>query len=321
MKTPAYGWLEPSVYSRRLGVSKHKKKPIVRYILLAGLLVNGAVFMASANLNQQFDGVVGAQQSQIQNIEQSTLPQQISETPKPPEPAYLIDSELQSILNSWANNKQNQDWSIVVKTFGYDKRYAAIRGDSWYVPASLYKLLLTYPLFQKYDMNNLEAQKITVGKEQKSIKICIEAMLKWSDNDCGEALGKYLGWYRADSALQSIGLKQTQLNRKDAMFSNANDVNKFLENLYEGNSFSADERAFILSNMQNGTWRKGIPSGCEDCTVTNKTGDLPNVRHDAAIVNYKGGAYAITIMTSGASYSDIADIAGQIHSHIASTQP
>ena len=321
MKTPAYGWYEPSVYSHRHGVAKQKRRPYIRFILLIGLVINGAVFAASSQLGGQSDSVEATGQNQVANIEEVSLPPQLSTSQVPPESIGLVDPQLQTILQNWSNSHQKQDWSIVVKGLGDDNRYASVRGDSWYVPASLYKLLITYPLFQKYELSTLESQKITVGKEQKSVKSCVEAMLKWSDNDCGEALGKSLGWYHIDSALQKAGLKQTQLNRKDAMFSNASDVNMFLEGLYDSKLFSGEERKFILDNMQQGSWRKGIPSACTGCVVANKTGDLANVRHDSAIVTYNGGAYALTIMTSGAGYGDIAKIAGQIHDHIVATRP
>jgi beta-lactamase class A len=323
MKTPDYGWLEPSAYSHRTGVVKQKKRPIVRYVLIIGLIINGAVFGASTQLGKQFDTVVNTDTGPVQaaKVQEIPLPQLAAVTPNAPESASFADPELQAILQKWSNAHQKQDWSIVVQGLGDDNRYASIRGDSWYVPASLYKLLLMYPLFQKYDVKDLEHQSITIDKATRNLKTCVEQMLMYSDNPCGEALGKNIGWYRADSALQKAGLKQTQLNRKDAMFANASDMSKFLKGLYDSTLFSAEERDFILKNMQLGSWRKGIPSICSDCSVANKTGDLSNVRHDVAIVSYPGGAYSLSIMTSGASYKDIAEISKQIHQHIVSTIP
>ncbi len=322
MKTPDYGWHVPSVYSRRHGVVKQKRRPYLKIALLVGLAVNGAVFMAGAQLSQQFDSVAEAQQNQVQEVKEIPLPAQLATgTPKTSESQVPVDPELQRILETWAKNHAKQDWSVVFKGLGDDKRYASLRGDSWYVPASLYKLLIMKPLFEKYDVENLESQKINVDGSSKSVKSCVEAMLKWSDNPCGEAMGKYLGWYRVDSSLQKAGLKQTQLNRKDVMFANASDVNKLLEGLYDATMFTSSERDFILKNMQQGNWRKGIPSGCYDCVVANKTGDLSNVRHDSAIVTYPGGAYALTIMTSGAKYSEIAELTKQIHNYIVQTMP
>jgi beta-lactamase class A len=54
--------------------------------------------------------------------------------------------------------------------------------------------------------------------------------------------------------------------------------------------------------MQVQKYRSGIPAGCNDCTVADKTGDLGFVRHDVAIVQYPGGSYTLAIMTNGAPY-------------------
>ena len=323
MKTPDYGWLEPSAYSHRIGVVKKKKRPVIRYALVVGLVINAAVFGASTQLGNQFDSVVNADEGPVKSakIEEIPLPQLAPASQNSAEVASYSDPKLQAIIQKWANAHQKQDWSIVVQGLGDDNRFASVRGESWYVPASLYKLLIMYPLFQKFDIKDLENQSIMVDKSSRSLKTCVEQMLRYSDNPCGEAVGKYLGWYRIDSALQRAGLKQTQLNRKDAMFANASDMAKFLKGLYDSTLFTHEERDYILKNMQLGSWRKGIPSICNDCSVANKTGDLSNVRHDTAIVSYPGGAYSLSVMTSGASYHDIAEISKEIHDYILSTLP
>jgi hypothetical protein len=57
------------------------------------------------------------------------------------------------------------------------------------------------------------------------------------------------------------------------------------------------------------------------CEVANKTGDLSNVRHDAAIINDNGSTYALVIMTNGASYAQIAQLTGQIQTYLNSRLP
>jgi hypothetical protein len=42
------------------------------------------------------------------------------------------------------------------------------------------------------------------------------------------------------------------------------------------------------------------------------------VRHDVGIVQYDDGAFALTILTNGASYSQIAELTAQIYSAVIS---
>jgi beta-lactamase class A len=95
-------------------------------------------------------------------------------------------------------------------------------------------------------------------------------------------------------------------------------MNLFLQQLASGKLIQPDAQQYLMSIMQVQKYRSGIPAGCNDCTVADKTGDLGFVRHDVAIVQYPGGSYTLAIMTNGAPYSQIAQLTSQIQAALSS---
>lgn len=222
------------------------------------------------------------------------------------------DPGLKEILNSWAAKNPNQKWGVVVQGVGEEKRFAKLNPDEVFRSASLYKLLLMYPLLQKHPVEKFGSINTAAGK----LSDCATLMLKTSDNPCGEAVGVYVGWPNADVKLKEIGLKNTKLNSSTGPTTTANDINTYLKELHSGPKFSQEGRDFIISTLRNQIFRKGIPTGCNGCLVADKIGDLTFVRHDVGIVEHPGGTYLLSILTSGASYSQIAQLTAQIHEYM-----
>lgn len=222
------------------------------------------------------------------------------------------DAGLKEILNNWAAKHPKQKWSVVVQGVGDEVRYAKLNPDDVFRSASLFKLQIMYPLLQKHSYGSWDRVNTSAGK----LSDCVTRMLKVSNNPCGEAVGAYLNWSKSTKALKEFGLQNTNLSDKGGPTSTAGDMALFMRELYAGDKFSPEGRDYILTTLRNQTWRKGIPTGCGGCTVANKTGDLGFVRHDAAIIEYAGGTYVLTIFTSGASYNQIAQLTAQIQSYM-----
>lgn len=231
-------------------------------------------------------------------------------------PTTFLDDNLQDILQTWSDSHSGQDWSVVAQEIGGKGRSASVRGNSWYEPASIYKIYSSYTVSKRVGLANMDKISINVGGQKKTIRQCFEAMLLYSDNPCGEAVSSYVGWWRIEEDMHKLGLKNTFLNRKDSNFTTSEDANLYLQQLYQGKLFSAQDREYVLGLMQKQQLRSGIPAGCEGCAVANKTGDLSNVRHDAAIVQSSGKTYVLTIFTSGAKYADIAKLTKTINDYM-----
>lgn len=229
------------------------------------------------------------------------------------------DNKLQETIEEWVTAHSDNEWSIVVQGLNGDNLSASVSADMQYETASIYKLLMSYPLLQLVPLQDLESRTLELeDKTEKSFAECLDLMLRVSDNPCGEAAARFITYKKADEMLHEQGYLKTNLYRKKFMVTTAGDTVSFLADLYEGRLLSPAEREIILSSLKEQQVYYGIPSGCSECTVMNKTGDWNDVRHDAGIVQYSTGAYVIVIFSEGGSYAQFADLTSLVHQHVIS---
>lgn len=226
--------------------------------------------------------------------------------------------DLQPVLDEWVAEHPGQEWAVSVKSLTGATFNASINADKQFDSASMYKLLILLPLFNQVPVEHQKNVNLTVNGASKSMATCVDLMLRVSNNECGEAAGRYLSWKKADSVLKKAGFTHTTLNSTSGIKTSTGDTAKFLEEL-QGDMFSRNARETILTSLKQQRWREGIPAGCPGCTVANKTGSINGVTHDAAIVEYSGGSYVLAIFSEKASFADIAELTGRIQQQIFDT--
>lgn len=226
---------------------------------------------------------------------------------------------LQPVLDAWAKDHPKQQWGIVVKSLDGPAFDARIQPNQQFEAASVYKLFLTLPLFDKVPVERQLSTMITVGGAQRSIADCVDLMLKASDNACGEAIGAYLNWKKVDTAVKKAGYTKTDFaSSKNSVRTSAADAANFLVAMENG-LFNRPATQTIMHNLLGQKYRSGIPAGCPGCTVANKTGDANNVVHDAGIVTYSKGKYVLVVMSRDGSFKQIAQLTGQLQQKILDT--
>lgn len=300
-----------------------KRKKTWAMAVLIVVLVPGAMFglnyQAAKLLVYQPNLTVSAQENSIQPEAQTVDDNsRASGAGLPSDDAASKGLRLQQVLANWAAANPKQQWSVVIEGLGQDTFSAKLEPDRVYKAASLFKLFLAYPLFQKYGLEQLPAIKVSAAGKSQKLSDCVDLMLRVSNNPCGEAVGKKLGWKASDAKLKEIGLANTKLSDVSGPRTTASDTALLLRQIYDGPGFSSQQKAYLLGILKGQTWRGGIPAGCQGCVVFNKTGDLGFVRHDAAVIEYANGAYSLSIFTNGASYSQIAALTGKIHAAVLS---
>ncbi len=248
---------------------------------------------------------------------QSIKPVAVAPAPLPPVTVQNI-VDVQSVLDTWAAENPQQQWGIVVKSLEGPTFSASLNNDKEFRSASIYKLFLTLPLFNQVPVEHQQGTMVTVNGKQKSLATCVDLMLRVSNNECGEAVGYYVNWQKADKVLAERGFTHTVFGKSSYLKTSAGDTAAFLESLY-GDMFNRTARETIMASLKQQRWRDGIPSGCPGCVVANKTGSIDNVMHDAAIVEYQGGTYVLTIFSEGGSFKQIAQLTGQIQQRILDT--
>lgn len=215
---------------------------------------------------------------------------------------------LQALLADIVHDKG--DYAIAVRTMN-GAVIASANGTKQYHPASTYKMYVGWAIIKQIAEGKLNwADPATGGK---NVSQCFDVMIINSDNACGEWLGQKIGWTNLNSMLKGIGLSCTNLS--SAWYSCANDESLFLYKLQAGQLLPSDQADRLLSVMKKQVYRAGIPAGV-GTAVADKVGFLDGRLHDAAIVYAPHGTYVLTIMTSGSSWSQIADAAKQINAQL-----
>jgi beta-lactamase class A len=139
----------------------------------------------------------------------------------------------------------------------------------------------------------------------------IDAMLSLSDNTASNALLRFTGIPRCNDVASAHGLRRTRIRRS---FYDWAAQRRGLENettaresaelmlligtgATERGAASAVARA-VMSALVTQTDRETIPAALPNRrSVANKTGELPGVRNDVALVDYRqSGAYVISVM-------------------------
>lgn len=215
------------------------------------------------------------------------------------------DSGLTALLGDLASAK---GFGISVMELG--GRSANTNGNKRFVAASTYKLFVAYAVFKQIEAGQMSWSDSISGR---SAEACFDAMIVRSDNPCAKAFGDKIGWQRIEDMMRSLGLSNTDLS--PSLYTTANDLALFLYKLENGSLVSTADKARLIEAMKRQIYRAGIPAGTGLVTA-DKVGFIDSYIHDAGIVYGPRGPYVLIIMTSGSSWSAIADASKQINTFL-----
>lgn len=98
------------------------------------------------------------------------------------------------------------------------------------------------------------------------------------------------------------------------VFASASTYKLFVTKLYRGEIWNDDDRDMVIGLMKRQQYRSGIPAGIGgNGTVADKVGFRDSYLHDAGIVYSGKGDYAFVIMTSGSSWTAIANASAALY--------
>ncbi|HEX8762580.1 MAG TPA: serine hydrolase [Candidatus Saccharimonadales bacterium] len=202
-----------------------------------------------------------------------------------------------------------KDKNVGISVMEIGGRAAHAGGGKSFVAASTYKLFVAYAVFKEIDAGRMAWGDPISGR---TVDGCFEVMIVKSDNPCAKALGDKIGWQKVEDMMKGLGLSSTELS--PSLSTTSADLALFNYKLANGTLLDSGQSAKLLDVMKRQVYRSGIPAGT-GVTVADKVGFIDSYIHDAAIV-YGPKTYSLTIMTSGASWATIADMAKQIHAFL-----
>jgi len=142
-----------------------------------------------------------------------------------------------------------------------------------------------------------------------TLKDLMTLMITVSDNTATNILIERLGMEAINSSMGKMGLQHTALNRKMMDFvameqgldnyTSPSDMLTCLKVINEGLYLTEESRATALNMMKYQQFQDRLPGmmDLDRVMAANKTGSLPHVVHDCAIITYKGKtAYAAVLL-------------------------
>jgi|GEM_PF-1553340 len=240
--------------------------------------------------------------------------------PEPPKPT--LDKTLQAKLSAWAS-EQDGDFGIAVREITGKMRYASYQANKPFVPASTFKPFVAYMV-----LHNVEQGQYTLqGRTYKgnSLEYCLERMITVSDNQCAYELERLIGFPEMNEFIQSKGFTNTDLNNYDASgrmlatdkSSTAGDLAELMWRLKKGELLNQEHTTYLIDLMKGQQWRERIPAGVpEGIEVADKPGWLPGIECDMAIVYGKDSTYVLTIVSTGARQSDLANLSTFVYEYL-----
>jgi hypothetical protein len=302
----------PIRYELGTGVAAHRKFGIVRWTFALAILFGVGVAMPRTLQHYGVYSPLPAKSSStavkpvsLKHFTQAEL--EVTNT------TAVVETGLQSVIEQWTKRNSGQEWSVAVERLGDHPATASFNPNVEMAPASLYKLYLLQTLNEKIPFSQW-------GKKQvagQSVRSCVDAMIRISDNACAIAIGDMVGLAQVDSRAHAMGLTNAKLNANGKPKVTASDTARLLGLLNDGRLIESDAQNFVLASMKSQKFRKGIPAGVKECDTYNKTGDLDGYRHDAAIVKCNGGVtYTVVIMSKGGSNEQIASLARSINNYL-----
>ncbi|MNL28162.1 hypothetical protein D3C87_1497930 [compost metagenome] len=137
---------------------------------------------------------------------------------------------------------------------------------------------------------------------------CLEKTIVLSANECAEELLGKFGRTNINNFLYGRGISRTTtFTNPTATQTSAADLNRLMIGIHNGSLLSGDDQTNLLEKMGRQIYRRGIPAGSIG-TVQDKVGFLWDYLNDSGIVRHPKGTYAMTILTKGSSWENIAQI-------------
>ena len=227
-----------------------------------------------------------------------------------------------------------------------------VRASEKFAAASIIKLPIMLTAFRAYENKTASPEEyvtllpgdITEGApvlgdahsgQRWPIGVLVNAMIKYSDNIASNALISHFGFTAINATIRSAGMTGTLLarhfagevppGRRNLNVTTPHDIGLLLYEIERGAhegiptvASPASCRAMVQT-MLGQAYREMIPAGVKrHVPIANKTGELDNVRSDAAIVDPLSEApYILVILTRnltypGLAYGEIAQFAQRI---------
>jgi beta-lactamase class A len=200
-----------------------------------------------------------------------------------------------------------------------------IKGNNVYSSASLIKIPILLEGFRQVEAGKLQLDRVYEVKDEEkvggagviqafhgqnsySLLNLMTLMIIVSDNTATNRLIDIIGMDSINSCISSLDLKHTVINRKMMDFislqqgkdnlTTAADIVACLRKIEDASFLTPDSREKILGILHHQQLLDKLPALIDhkEIWIANKTGELPGVEHDCAILKYKGKTLYVAVL-------------------------
>ena len=338
----------------------YKKKIKIWLVIdiLLAIIVTAEIFIiAGTSSAGQEQAAVSEEQVQKENEKEETLTETLVSTPEvtqTPEPTAMPEATLLPPVKAAETENSSEETTATLDELntilsnqiaGYNETVsvyvkdllgggtAQIIGGSQQKAASLIKLYVMASVYEQIQRGNLT--------EDEEIQTLLRNMITVSDNESTNELVRRLSpdgtnWQEGSEVTNAYisqnGYQDTFMGRdvrdyrevpaEGENYTSVTDCGRILEAIYRGNCISPEYSAKMLELLKQQQRRWKIPQGVEQALyVANKTGELEDSQHDAAIIQLDSAhAYILCVMTSNvtdgeAAQNDIVSISRTVYQY------
>jgi beta-lactamase class A len=241
---------------------------------------------------------------------------------------------------------------IYCRTLAPGPPLVEVRSHEHFPAASIIKLAIMLTVYRAYERHTATPEEyitllpgdITEGApilgdahsgQRWPIGVLVNAMIRYSDNIASNALISHFGFTAINATIRSAGMTGTLLARhfagevppggRNLNVTTPHDIGVLLYGIERGahegipTVASPESCRAMVQTLLGQEYREMIPAGVKrHVAIANKTGELDNVRSDAAIVDPLSEAPYILVLLSrdldypGLAYGEIAEFAQRI---------
>lgn len=272
---------------------------LIPAILVILALIAGTVFFLSRDRNEQpVPTPVPTEETETASTEETAEPE-----PQPADPAEAnmnhIKDRVKKIVDGF-----NGKWSVYLKDLKTEKSF--VINDEQMPSASLIKLFTAGKYLEMVENGELY--------ETDDSAYLLMAMISWSDNDAWEILETNIGYGDYTAGLMAVtefAQRNGYINSgrdigSDSIYdenadnlTTASEIGRLLESIYNGTFVSETASARLYELLYNQQYTYKIPAGLpEGFEFASKSGELPGVENDAAIIKGPDTEYILVILSN-----------------------
>ncbi len=180
-----------------------------------------------------------------------------------------------------------------------------LNADRSFTSASLYKLFVACTVLEEAEQG-LIALTDPVPGTSWTAQEALAAMITWSDNAAGAALGTWMGWKHVEDVAHQHGFESTTFDPDTAtwgvveMTTTADDVADLLYQLNDNELLDSPSTELLQGYLAAQHLNYALSTGLsQDVSFAHKTGLLENVSHDAGILQHADQHYVVAVLTDG----------------------